>query len=761
MELGRPGCPVDRLPDSPRHERGAARCLLGTGANPKGFNTQNSLEIWAKFLGVTRAAGLLGVALVVSRGMPVFNAPALTALVDRWRPETHSFHLPSGEMTITLQDVAMILALPLRGHAVTGRTETPGWHAQVQQLFGIPLNIEQGQGGKKKQNGIPMMSGLELDIKWSTPHLETESELLRSVNEMGHALQAPRGGEDTENTLRNVLEKVRQRCRKLVARLGCRSVGLDDVYQPGRLPPPLPQSARSSTARHSIRIEEREGVGGSSSSRIKQGRGKGKAPAPPSDDDDDEDEEDEDYVTPDAEEIDMSQLPDAPQGTQPTQYNLRSTRAAKKREAEGGANHPGAEENFITVVGGHWLTAMPGNKVRRLSLHSSNPEHAKDAIERMNSSHVRSLTAFESLEQFQSFTFKFGILQVLDLEGCKGLTTSHLDKICKMFHLKFLSLRKAHVKKLPSDIGKLQYLETLDIRETNSKNPSGLGLWVPIAISSGNKTTRLGLRFTEAISRMIALQTLSGIGICKSSAGALADMHNLTKLKKLSIYNVKDFDSKNLSHELLSAIEYLTGCSLKSLAIDDGFTGFLNLMDSLSTPKYIHTLELSGELPRVPKWISELQNLEKLTLSLTSLSTDALFIIAQLPVLFSLAFSVSAASQDHGVMEILTKNTMNSGGKILIPSDGFHSLQLLRFSAPLLPLLSFLDGAMPKLQRLELRFRILEGAHGVENLASLQQVLLRVSQQAPETTKVQVSDIRSSVSLHPNRPTVVVDEYYG
>nr|AAV59303.1 unknown protein [Oryza sativa Japonica Group] len=600
-----------------------------------------------RYIPYLKAAGLLGVALVVSRGMPVFNAPALTALVDRWRPETHSFHLPSGEMTITLQDVAMILALPLRGHAVTGRTETPGWHAQVQQLFGIPLNIEQGQGGKKKQNGIPLswlsqnfshldddaepwrvecyarayilhllggvlfpdaggdiasaiwiplvtnlgdlgrfswgsavlawtyrqlceaccrqapssnMSGCVLLIqmwmwlrlpigrpKWRqsfTPwpynepdmektvaylfestatahahrdvaykhyvnemdclqpqHIEwlpyhtneassltlnsmcnrdsdyfmyqcplicfwaveyhlphrvmrqfgkkqdwpvedistgvelhkydrvrtkkvkdwglehnryidewrtagrndrtyrlflrptwTEAdieddrdsdegrnpydvrtrvgyqmehaplrdrvsrELLRSVNEMGHALQAPRGGEDTENTLRNVLEKVRQRCRKLAARLGCRSVGLDDVYQLGRLRPPLPQSARPSIARHSIRIEEREGVGGSSSSRIKQERGKGKAPAPPSDDDDDEDEEDEDYVVPDAEEIDMSQLPDAPQGTQPTQYNLRSTRAAKKRytpgsqairrqrkkEAEGGANHPGA-----------------------------------------------------------------------------------------------------------------------------------------------------------------------------------------------------------------------------------------------------------------------------------------------------------------------------------------------------------------------------------------------------------------------------------
>nr|AAX95141.1 hypothetical protein LOC_Os11g14590 [Oryza sativa Japonica Group]ABA92432.1 hypothetical protein LOC_Os11g14590 [Oryza sativa Japonica Group] len=223
---------------------------------------------------------------------------------------------------------------------------TAGRNDRTYRLFLRPTwteaDIEDDRDSDEGRNPYDVRTRVGYQMEHAPLRDRVSRELLRSVNEMGHALQAPRGGEDTENTLCNVLEKVRQRCRKLAARLGCRSVGLDDVYQPRRLLPPLPQSARPSTARHSIRIEEREEVGGSSSSHIPQGRGKGKAPAPPSDDDDDDNEEDEDYIAPDAEEIDMSQLPDAPQGTQPTQYNLRSTRAAKKSEAEGGANHPGA-----------------------------------------------------------------------------------------------------------------------------------------------------------------------------------------------------------------------------------------------------------------------------------------------------------------------------------------------------------------------------------------------------------------------------------
>ena len=39
----------------------------------------------------------------------------ITAFIERWRPETHTFHLPFGEATITFEDVHHILGLPTTG----------------------------------------------------------------------------------------------------------------------------------------------------------------------------------------------------------------------------------------------------------------------------------------------------------------------------------------------------------------------------------------------------------------------------------------------------------------------------------------------------------------------------------------------------------------------------------------------------------------------------------------------------------------------
>ncbi|CAN1184350.1 Serine/threonine-protein phosphatase 7 long form homolog [Linum perenne] len=40
-------------------------------------------------------------------------------MIERWRPETSTFHLPFGECTITLEDIAYITGLPVDGEAVT------------------------------------------------------------------------------------------------------------------------------------------------------------------------------------------------------------------------------------------------------------------------------------------------------------------------------------------------------------------------------------------------------------------------------------------------------------------------------------------------------------------------------------------------------------------------------------------------------------------------------------------------------------------
>ncbi|KAG8498242.1 hypothetical protein CXB51_007042 [Gossypium anomalum] len=44
----------------------------------------------------------------------------ISALVERWRPETHTFHLSCGECTVTLEDVALQFGLPIDGDTVTG-----------------------------------------------------------------------------------------------------------------------------------------------------------------------------------------------------------------------------------------------------------------------------------------------------------------------------------------------------------------------------------------------------------------------------------------------------------------------------------------------------------------------------------------------------------------------------------------------------------------------------------------------------------------
>ncbi|RYR48022.1 hypothetical protein Ahy_A07g034019 [Arachis hypogaea] len=48
----------------------------------------------------------------------------LFALMERWKPETHTFVLPVDEVTVTLEDVAHIFGLPIDGQVVSGWTDS-------------------------------------------------------------------------------------------------------------------------------------------------------------------------------------------------------------------------------------------------------------------------------------------------------------------------------------------------------------------------------------------------------------------------------------------------------------------------------------------------------------------------------------------------------------------------------------------------------------------------------------------------------------
>ena len=62
----------------------------------------------------------------------------ISALVERW-PGTHTFHLPHGEMSITLQDVEVIFGLPIDSEVLVGPTvvEDGDWSQVCGELLGF------------------------------------------------------------------------------------------------------------------------------------------------------------------------------------------------------------------------------------------------------------------------------------------------------------------------------------------------------------------------------------------------------------------------------------------------------------------------------------------------------------------------------------------------------------------------------------------------------------------------------------------------
>ncbi|QHN76637.1 uncharacterized protein DS421_19g645630 [Arachis hypogaea] len=72
---------------------------------------QQNMPLHDRIVPYLERAGLYHLARLNARWFWL-DEPLVSAFIERWRPETHTFHMPFGEYTITLQDVAYQLGLP-------------------------------------------------------------------------------------------------------------------------------------------------------------------------------------------------------------------------------------------------------------------------------------------------------------------------------------------------------------------------------------------------------------------------------------------------------------------------------------------------------------------------------------------------------------------------------------------------------------------------------------------------------------------------
>jgi hypothetical protein len=129
------------------------------------IRTYNPLQWDERYESFIHRVGFLPLTQLMNRGLPLMDAAALTALVDWWHQETHTFHLLSGEIMITLQDITMILGLPMDDTSICGMVSPTGWRDSVGQLIGLrPPDVP---GDQKDRKTMGVYSG------WLTANFST------------------------------------------------------------------------------------------------------------------------------------------------------------------------------------------------------------------------------------------------------------------------------------------------------------------------------------------------------------------------------------------------------------------------------------------------------------------------------------------------------------------------------------------------------------------------------------------------------------
>uniref|UniRef100_A0A0D9XT18 NB-ARC domain-containing protein n=1 Tax=Leersia perrieri TaxID=77586 RepID=A0A0D9XT18_9ORYZ len=310
----------------------------------------------------------------------------------------------------------------------------------------------------------------------------------------------------------------------------------------------------------------------------------------------------------------------------------------------------------------------------------------------------------------------------------------------------YLNLRRTWISKLPPQIGDLQTLETLDIRDTNIIELPGTIIKIgqlKYVLSSGHTWGKIKL--PDGIGSMASLRVISGFDICCSSTNAVQELGNLKSLRELTI-NWTDFTSATRSYDEYS---WQTGHKkppiFRNLQSQLWFLGILRFL--------VTTTKSPSEIPAVcillsPKSskVDALCNLIDLDINIEELTNEDIHILRDLPSLLRLDLFLKSPQKEH---------------RIVIHGVGFPYLKELFFTCEGTWLICEPE-ALPKLERLQMAIYVKEAKpyvyqFGIEHLRSIKKVYIQLL--CAGTSGSDIENVEEQSRSHPIHPRVDIQKY--
>ncbi|CAM0884030.1 unnamed protein product [Alopecurus aequalis] len=412
------------------------------------------------------------------------------------------------------------------------------------------------------------------------------------------------------------------------------------------------------------------------------------------------------------------------------------------------------QENFVTILDQKDDIMYSQSNVRRLSLQSREKDHKTTALVPKGISQVRSITIFEPAIDLMPPLSSFDVLRVLDLSGSHIGKSGHnnLRDVGNLVHLRYLGLAGADIRELPAEIGKLQFLQVLDVK----KNPDLEEL--PCTVYKLRKL--ICLQVDAYCTRLPAggLGNLTSMEVLRRIPASLNIMKELCKLASLRELKIK-FE-QNAGSELEEAfVECLSNLhKIQSVIIRGSFASIDLLGERWVPPRHLRIFDLFmlGKFSKMPAWIksdpSHLWNLSELIIGFKEVEQEDLRILGSLPALRILAL--------HSAQQ--TQRLLHIGA-----DAGFHCLVAFSLYCESPRQIMFQQGALPNAEAVLFNFRVRKAKEdgngdfcfGLGNLPSIRRVFVGIDRDGVTVGEVKeaVAKLQHDVDVHHNHPSISAD----